>query len=134
MNLQNQTLLGIDYGSHHVGFAIKHEGTMTAVPLEIYDRGEGGMLEELIDVVAAKIKEHEVQVVVVGMPFTLQGKPGPQADKTALFIHRLHKTVVIPVYENDERMTSKAVPRGAHDQAATLILQSYIDRNTDQES
>lgn len=128
MTMQEQTILGIDYGERHVGFAIKLSGTMTAVGLNIYERTEHEMLDELINHVMEKIKEYNVNVVVVGLPLTFKGKSSQQTDKTALFIHRLHKAIEIPVYESDERMTSKAVESDAHNFAAALILQGYIDR------
>lgn len=127
MEITQEILLGVDYGSHHVGFAIKSEGTTSAMPLSIFERN-GGSDEQLIEHIKDLVAEHKITAVIIGMPLTMEGKPGPQAERVALFIHLFHRGSETPMYDSDERLTSAAVDHGAHDKAAALILQGYIDR------
>lgn len=127
--MEQETLLGVDFGAQHVGFAIKHPGTMTAVGLEIFERNSGSD-EALIEKVQEIIAREEITQVIVGLPLSMSGTPSAQTDKVALFIHHARKAISIPVFEEDERLSSVMVPQGAHDEAAAIILQGYIDRNS----
>lgn len=122
-----ENILGIDHGESKVGFAIKHGGTNTAVGLEVFAR-EKGSQEALIEKVQHVINDNQIHRVVVGLPLNMEGKPTKQTDIVALFIHYLRKAVSIPVEEADERLTSVSVADGAHDHAAALILQTYLER------
>ena len=126
--LRENIVLGIDYGETHIGFAIKSQGTILAVPHSIYNR-EKGDRDALVSKVKELIAELEVDLVVVGLPLTMEGKPDKMADKVALFIHDLRKETDCRIDQEDERLTSRAVAKHAHDAAAALILQSYIERN-----
>lgn len=127
--MEQETLLGVDFGAEHVGFAIKHPGTMTAVGLEIFERN-GGSEESLIEKIQEIIAREGITQVIVGLPLSMNGTPSAQTDKVALFIHHARKMLGIPVYEEDERLSSAMVPQGAHDEAAAIILQGHIDRNS----
>ena len=85
----------------------------------------------------------EVEVVVVGMPFSMNGSRGRQADRVSTFVGALRQALAqtAPVVEWDERLSSAQAARamtGAgvsqKDQrgkldmvAAALILQAYLD-------
>src|SRR5690606_22420845 len=95
-------------------------------------------------------KAREVECVVVGMPLSLNGRAGPQAQATAAFVETLREHLDIPIVTWDERFsTSEAqhrlrearpsvgrgrpgrAPKGAVDAAAAaVILQSYLDAQT----
>lgn len=126
--LRSKKLLGIDYGETHIGFAIKPEGTILALPHSIFDRIPGDR-EALNDKVAELVDELEIDMIIVGLPLTLQGKPDKMADKVALFIHDLRKRVTCLIDQEDERMTTRMAGRHAHDLAAAITLQTYIDTN-----
>lgn len=126
MSLEKKNILGIDYGDEHVGFAIKHPGTTLAVPHEIFERA-GGSREMLVSHVCKIVEDLSIEIVVVGMPLTLEGTPGPMAQHAALFIHDLRKACNAQIVETDERMTTRAAGHDAHDRAAALILQGYVD-------
>jgi len=82
-----------------------------------------------------------VAVIVVGLPYNLDGSIGPQAEKVRAFAEALKPVVRVPVRFWDERLTSveaeqilaeREVPwqrrKGLVDQvAAVLILQGYLD-------
>ena len=76
--------------------------------------------------------------IVVGQPLTMDGREGPAAKRAAQLARRLRRDLGIEVELWDERLTTaqgkrllrgERAGRGARDRiAATLILQSYLDR------
>ena len=91
--------------------------------------------------VAVFVTEQEADAVVVGLPLSLDGAVGPQAEKVQGFARALANTVPVPVtfwdeslssVEAEERLialgVSRAKRRARIDQtAAALILESYLD-------
>jgi putative Holliday junction resolvase len=102
------------------------------------------------------VEREGVQAVVVGLPLSLDGSAGPQAERTQQFARRLAEAVSCPLEMWDERLSTVAAERalsppgllgrrgrrpraserrrpperrqGARDAlAATLILQAYLD-------
>ena len=111
---------------------------MLASPLTILERrGEAQDIEALIDI----INQHQVGMVVAGLPILMNGSLGPQAEKTKSFVDKLSGQVAVPVILRDERLSTvsarrlmqasstKKSKRQAPDDAvaAAVILQSYLD-------
>ena len=92
--------------------------------------------------VADIARQYEAQEIVVGMPYNMNGTPGPQAEKVRRFVQRLESVVDVPVHEWDERLSTVAaervlleadLSRGKRRKlmdkvAAVIILQGYLDR------
>jgi putative Holliday junction resolvase len=85
-------------------------------------------LRQLAELVAAEGAER----VVVGLPLTLRGEHGAQAEETAQFVEALRALVGVPVESFDERFTtalaaaapSLHAPEDAR--AAAHLLESYL--------
>lgn len=87
------------------------------------------------------IQEREVQVLVVGLPYSMNGSLGFQAKHVQKFAQRLSKALQLPVEYVDERLTSFQAEqllqaenrspsrhKGLIDRkAAALILQQWLD-------
>jgi putative Holliday junction resolvase len=147
-------VLALDVGERRIGLAISDPDGRVAVPLETLERrNEDADLQALADLV----EREGVQAVVVGLPLSLDGSVGRQAQLTQEFARRLAEAVSVPVEMWDERLSSVAaeralMPPGASDRqerrrprvgerrrpprrregaqdalAATFILQSYLD-------
>jgi putative Holliday junction resolvase len=147
-------ILSLDVGERRIGLAISDPEGRVAVPLETLERrDEDADLRALADLV----EREGVQVVVVGLPLSLDGTAGAQAERTQAFARRLAEAVPRPLEMWDERLSTVAAERalapsgpsgkrarrhpgigerrrlperrrGARDAlAATLILQSYLD-------
>jgi putative Holliday junction resolvase len=112
---------------------------MLASPLVIIKR-----LNEAADVqnIVKILNEHQVGKLLVGMPLSLSGETGMQAEKVKAFASRLQIILSIPLEMVDERFstvtareymseTGKKKDRfkKKHDDAvaAAVILQSYLD-------
>lgn len=97
-------IIGLDFGEKRIGVAISDESQKIALPLCV--------LEEIDTAGAiARIKEicqrKEVKKIVLGLPLTLEGKRGSAALKIKEFAEILGKKVNLPIFFEDERLTSK---------------------------
>lgn len=131
-------ILGLDLGQARIGVAISDPDRHMAVPLGTVRTGAPDDVKAL----AAMVKEHEVVAIVVGQPLALSGRKGEAADHAEKFAQALRDFLRIPVFLQDERLTTvqadrRLAERGLRgkdrrrvvDQtAATFILQAYLDR------
>ena len=73
-------ILGLDVGEKRIGVALA-DGLL-AIPLTVIDRaGEGTDLERVL----ALAEEHGVKRIVVGLPRSLDGSIGKQAERVLAF-------------------------------------------------
>ncbi|HUX75633.1 MAG TPA: Holliday junction resolvase RuvX [Anaerolineae bacterium] len=135
-------ILGLDPGERRIGIAISDPTGTLAHPLQTLVRGSR---EEDFAAIAALVAEHDVDLVVVGWPLSLDGTEGPQARRVARYTDALAACLPVPVVSWDERFTTAAADeilrqirgrkgrrraraRGQVDAiAAAVILQSYLD-------
>lgn len=132
-------VLAVDLGDVRVGVALSDPMGWTAQPLPtIPAKSAGGPVKA----VAALVREHDVETVVVGLPLLLSGEEGERARLSRAFGARLGAEFPgLEIVLWDERMTSSQAERqmiadGVRRNrrkatvdavAATLILQSYLD-------
>ena len=122
-------VLALDYGAARTGVAVSDATGTLARPLTVIERAasEAG-LRELAELVATEGAER----IVVGLPLTLRGEEGLQADETALFVEALRAAVDIPVEMFDERFTTTLAAAGPSSRApedaraAAHLLESYL--------
>ena len=119
-------VLAVDYGSARTGVAVSDPTGTLARPLGIVERAatEDGMRR-----LAEIVRVEEPERVVVGLPLTLRGERGPQAEETERFVESLRREVEVPVETFDERFTTTlAGPGGGDDaRAAAHLLTSYLE-------
>ena len=130
--------IGIDVGSVRIGVARTDPAAMLAVPVETVSRGEGDLAR-----IAALVSEHGAVEVVVGLPLSMSGKPGPAAALAREFAVLLAPVVApVPVRLVDERLStvsatrdlraagrSSRTSRAVVDQAAAVVIVQYaVDR------
>lgn len=122
-------LLGIDYGEAKIGLAIADDTTKMAVPFKIVKEKE---LSKQVDLIIETIAAEEIDLVIIGLPMSLQQNVTEQTEHTKIFIDAL-KAKGVSVEIEDERLSSKAAQSlGIKEDdavAAMQILQTYIDRN-----
>lgn len=118
-------VLAVDYGSARTGVAVSDPTGTLARPLGVVERAatDEGM-ERLVEIVQAE----EPDRVVVGLPLTLRGERGVQAQETERFIEHLTRELHVPVEPFDERFTTTlAGPEGDDARAAAHLLASYLE-------
>lgn len=115
--------LALDYGSARTGVAVSDPTGTVARPVTTVERAmSDDGFAKLLDVIAAE----QPDLVVVGLPLTLRGERGEQADETAVFVARLRAAVALPVEEFDERFTS-VLASGDDARAAAHLLSGYLE-------
>jgi len=131
-------LLGLDVGDVRIGVAVCDSLEIAAFPVGLVRRV--GSLKRDVAAIAALATEQEAEGVVVGLPLSLNGEVGPQAQKTQGFAKALANILPMPVVLWDESLSSveaeelliaqgvsRAKRREKIDQtAAALILESYL--------
>jgi putative Holliday junction resolvase len=105
-----ERVLAIDYGERRAGLALSNPETGFVSGLPTLDRRtlKGGGLTAAI---AALVAERDVDRVLLGVPYSLDGSVGPAAERVLAFRDRLHLTLEIPVEEWDERLTTEEARR-----------------------
>ena len=123
-------ILALDYGSARTGVAVSDASGTLARPVCVIRKA---MTEAGLAKVVQLVSEHEAECVVVGLPLTLRGEHGKQADETQLFVAALRELVTVPVETADERFTTALAQRTGGKApedavAAAHLLQSWLDR------
>ena len=122
-------VLALDYGSVRTGVAVSDPTGTVARPLCVVERAasEAGLarLGELI-------RSEGAERVVVGLPLTLRGQRGAQAQETERFVAELRAAVDVPVETFDERFTTALAGPGQGEdaRAAAHLLASYLERTS----
>jgi putative holliday junction resolvase len=122
-------VVALDYGSARTGVAVSDPTGTIARPLGVIERAasETGLAR-----LAELVREEGAERVVVGLPLTLRGEHGAQAQETEAFVEALRGAVEVPVESYDERFTTGlAVSVGSDDapedaRAAAHLLSSYL--------
>ena len=131
--------LGLDLGERRVGVAVCDSAGTVATPVETLVRR--GDAEADLRAIADQVREWQVEIVVVGLPLSLDGTEGPAATAARTEIDRLERLLSVPVVSYDERLTTVIAERSLMEQqmkgprrrgvvdqvAAAVILQSWID-------
>jgi len=118
--------------------ALSDPGGILASPFTVIDcRDEESDIEAITNIV----NQHQVKQIVVGLPRSMDGSLGKQAEKVKAFTRNLSSHTEVPVEFRDERLTTVSAKRlmrevntkktgrkVRHDAiAAALILQGYLD-------
>ncbi len=126
--------VGIDVGSVRIGVARTDPSAVLAVPVETVPRGAGDLGR-----IAAIVAEHEAMEVIVGLPLSMSGRPGPAAGAAREFARTLVPVLApVPVRLVDERLTTVSATRDLRaagrtsrnsravvDQAAAVAIVQY---------
>lgn len=129
--------LGLDLGAKRIGIAVS-AGTV-ATPVDTVHRCGDRPREhrKITDLV----EEWEAEIVVVGLPYNMDGSIGPMAKKYQTEAKVLGDTLDVPVVLYDERLTTVSAERSLMEQnmnaearrkvvdqlAAAVMLQAWLD-------
>ena len=129
--------LALDLGSKRIGIALS-AGTL-ATPYEVLARS--GDRRQDHRRIAEHVAEVEAEVVVVGLPLSLDGTVGHAAERVIAECDELAGVLDVPVETWDERLSTVTAERSLMEQqmraqarrrvvdkvAAAVILQSWLD-------
>jgi putative holliday junction resolvase len=138
VNDQRISAIGLDIGSKRIGVAGCDGTGLIATGLMTIDRQS---LELDLETIRQVVTDRAATILVLGLPYKLDGEIGAQAKRTQKFGHKLGKALALPVEYVDERLTSIAAEesmvaagislrehKGEIDRrAAAIILQQWLD-------
>lgn len=130
-------LLALDLGAKRVGAAVCDETRTTVRPLPFLVHTNW---KRLLREITGLCREFDVKGVVVGLPLGMDGTEGDAAREARRTARNLSLSINIPVYLQDERLTSKSAEEHLHaagverrerkkqvdGEAAALILSDFI--------
>lgn len=125
--MQPGDYIGLDVGEKRTGIARASGIAKLAEPLKIVETSD--VPKELKNL----ISQSSVKAVVVGLPRNLQGDDTPQTKWVRDWAENLKKEMSIPIYFQDEALTSKFAqsrlggPGHKDDEAASIILQDFLN-------
>lgn len=132
--------LGLDLGSRTLGVSVSDKTGLIASNYKTIRHNEEYDL--LLEEVKSLVSELDIDAIVLGMPKNMNGTIGEKGELSISFKDKLEKLVSIPVYLQDERLTTKSATdlliqgnvsrkkrkKVVDSVAATIILQTYLDR------
>ena len=136
--------LGLDLGTKTIGLATSDKMGLIATAYKVlrHDNNPSSCLEELITI----IKENKIEALVLGLPKNMNNTLGPRAEETIKFKELLESNINLPIYLEDERLTTKSAEsllimgntsrkkrkKVIDKVSATIILQSFLDQRRKQ--
>lgn len=131
-------ILALDLGDKRIGVALSDPTQTLASPLTIIERVSD---EQAINDILKIATENQVELIIVGLPRSMDGSIGYQAEKVQLFTGQLEKQTTAPIEYRDERFTTVTAMRLKQESsarklkrktrfdamAAAVILQEYLD-------
>jgi putative Holliday junction resolvase len=135
-------LIGLDVGERRVGISVSDTAWSIASPIEVWDMKHQPLqhFKKILDVYNLQWRQPIVGFVV-GLPLSLYGEIGPQAEKVQKFCDRVLKPLGYPIVYWDERMSTHGAGRALTEadmsrrqksevidkMAAVFILQGVLD-------
>ena len=130
-------VLALDYGDTRIGIAISDALGFTAQPHPFVPNNENALVT-----IKVLIETHEINEIIIGMPYAQDGSKGKKCEDVDRFIELLADVVTLPITACDERFSTVAASRqlqslgynqkkqrGKIDSAAAaFMLQGYLDR------
>jgi putative Holliday junction resolvase len=120
-------VLAIDHGAARAGCAISDPTGTIARPLGVIEPPDPQQAAELV-------AEHDAELVVIGLPVSLDGAEGTQAAEARAFRDELAAILDVPVETYDERLTTRLAESSAlagasapaDALAAAHLLETYL--------
>ena len=123
-------ILGIDFGTKNIGLALSDETQMVAERFANVSATKNRIPEKQV---AQEVTDHDIDVIVIGMPLGLDGKPTKISKAAREFADRLGAIMEVDVKEWNETYSSQQAEQNIKDdvkihmEAARIILQGYLD-------
>lgn len=131
-------ILALDVGSRRIGVAMSDPSEFLATSLPLLKRTN---LAADLATLQAVVEREGVARIIIGLPLTLDGDVGPQAQETLYFVEQVRERFDLPVETWDERYTTVIAAQALRSQgikarrqreridsaAASVLLQHYLD-------
>lgn len=131
--------LCLDLGRRRIGVAVSDRSGTVASARTVLERS--GSRERDYRRIAALVREEEAEIVVVGLPLSMNGGHGAAAKGALSEARAIGSVVGVPVVTHDERLSTVTAERTLREAgldgrkrravvdkvAAAVILQSWLD-------
>ena len=131
-------ILALDIGEVRVGLAISDPGERVASPICVLPTNEvlaGAKSFRMV------LEDWEPELLLCGLPYTMAGEEGPQAQRIREAAARIGRTAGLPLEFTDERLSSREAKRSLREKglderamrgkvdmiAASIFLQAWLD-------
>jgi putative Holliday junction resolvase len=104
--LQHKSILALDWGEKFIGLATFKYGS-DPYPL-LYGRIAGGEFAFVWNQLQKIIHQEAIDILVCGVPYMLDNRPGSTTKKINLFLEQLKQTTTLPLFEVDETLSTFA--------------------------
>ena len=132
--------LGLDLGTKTLGLAISDPLGIIATSYKILRHDED--YDSLLPMLKEEIEKNHIEALVLGFPKNMNNSVGERGEIALAFKEKLEEEFKLPVYMQDERLTTRQAEnllisndtsrkkrkKVIDSLAATIILQSYLDR------
>lgn len=136
--MNTETIMGVDFGTGSIGFAIGQTITGTASPIGAIKAKDGTPDWQQVEKL---LKEWQPNLIVVGLPLNMDGTEQEMTQRAKKFANRLHGRFGVQVTTQDERLSTadakarlfdsggyRNLKKGKVDaQSAVVILESYFE-------
>lgn len=133
-----KTVIGVDFGTGSIGFAVGQTLTGTASPIGAVKAKDGTPNWQQIENI---LKEWQPDLVVVGLPLNMDGTEQEMTKRAQKFANRLHGRFGVQIDTHDERLSTadakahlfasggyRNLKKGNVDaQSAVVILESWFE-------
>jgi putative Holliday junction resolvase len=130
-------LVALDLGAKRVGLAVCDELRITVTPLPLIERRSW---KDLLRRIAEIIERYDARGLIIGLPLNMDGSEGFAAEEAKTLAENFRRSLNVPVYLQDERLTSvaaysemraageknKAIDRRIDSESAAIILRDFI--------
>ena len=134
--------MGLDIGEKRIGVALSDPLGIMASALTVIERTtDYAAIKQIVELA----HQNEVERIIIGLPRSLDGSLGKQAQAVQVFIELLKSQTELPIITWDERFSTVAAERTLLEAgtkrdkrkkhrdavAAAFILQGYLDSEKD---
>lgn len=130
-------IIALDLGTRKVGAAVCDELQIAARPLPLIIRKTW---KELFKKIVSLIEEFDAIALVLGLPYNFDGSENDMSQEARRLYRNFSLGLQIPVFLQDERLTSKSAQQELYDQgyemkeilkkidsqAAAIILEDFL--------
>ncbi len=122
--VSGKRLIGLDIGAARIGIAISDVNRIIATPHSVYEHRN---MRQDLGHINGLITAEDACGVVIGLPLTMAGKEEDNCLKIRSFAEKLHKKNGLPIFLQDERMSTAAVTRALQEYDMTRKKRQAVD-------
>jgi putative Holliday junction resolvase len=137
-------VLAVDFGLKRVGLALSDPNGRLALPYKTLVKKDNSQLMAQLKQI---VDTEQVECLVVGLPLSLEGEETLSSRQARNFARRLEKAASVPVYLQDETLTSSEASRRLNESglcgrrqkpvldqmAAAIILENFLNSQSDRQ-